>query len=109
MSFILLYLALAYGTWICYLAVMNLMAARSLGTLGKAAYAFGLPLLVVGLAADFLLNMASSVLFLELPHEFLLTARCDRHIHEKTGWRRALAVWICANLLDPFQHGGHCH
>lgn len=103
------FIALAYSTWLFFLAIMALKMARDEGKLSQVALCLGYPMLVVGLVLDFSLNMASTVIFLELPQELLLTYRCDRLIHSKPGWRQNLARWLCQNLLDPFQIGGHCH
>lgn len=108
-AFALVYLVLAYFTWVCFLAAMSLIAAKKAGKLPVTAEILGWPLIIVGGFADFLLNIASSVLFLELPREWFLTQRCDRHLRDSSGWRRLRAQQICSNLLDPFQIGGHCH
>lgn len=101
--------ALIYILWLFFLAVMNLQRARDAGTLSRPAYWMGLPLLYAGLALDFTSNMLPvSILFLELPRELLVTARLRRHIHDGSGWRKQLARWFCANLLDVFDPSG-CH
>ena len=102
-------LLLFYVTWFFFLAVMALASAQRSGRLSPTAHALGLPMLWVGLALDFCTNMVASALFAEFPKEFLLTVRCDRHLHDADGWRKKLAGWLCRNLLDPFQSGGHCH
>lgn len=109
MKIALYYAALFYLTWFFYLAVMSLKMARDAGRLTKTAEVLGMPLLFVGLALDFTLNMASTLIFMDLPHEYLLTIRCDRYLRTDTGWRYLLARALCRNLLDPFQIGGHCH
>ena len=58
-------------------------------------------------------EMLSSLPFLDLPQEWLLTTRCDRYlsIANPTGlnkYRQRFARLLCQNLLDPFQSGGHC-
>lgn len=102
-------LALLYTTWAFYLLAMSLTQARRAGKLTRAALAMGYPLVLIGLILDFLLNMVSSVMFLDPPRELLLTTRCNRYIDTYTDWRRAAALWLCRNLLDPFEIGGHCH
>lgn len=100
-----------YICWIMYQAVMNLKRARDAGTLPKPAYYLGLPLLYFGLLIDFLSNIGpTSIIFLELPREFLVTQRLTRHAFGEPGWRRDLARWFAANLLDPFDpDGSHVH
>lgn len=103
---IFFYPALAIATWIFFLAIMSLKKARDAGQLTKTAEIFAFPVLCVGYALDFMFNVASSVIFLEPPKEWLFTARVSRHI-KQTGWRAALARWFCENLLNPFD-AGHC-
>lgn len=103
---ILFYPVLAFVTWIFYLAVMDLKKAREAGRITKIAGMFAYVVLGIGYVFDFLFNVLSSFIFLELPHELLFTARVSRHIKE-TGWRANLARWFCENFLDPFD-AGHC-
>lgn len=101
------YVLFGYATWLMFIACMSLLAAHQAGKLGPTATVFGGIALVIGILMDFIFNMASILLFLELPREWLLTIRCERHLKTKDGWRFRLARWICRNL-DPFQVGGHC-
>lgn len=95
--------------WSSYLAVMNLKRARDAGTLTKDAEHFGQLQLYWGLLLDFLYNITVlSILFLELPREFLITQRVTRHKLHGKGWRKEYAEWFCVNLLDPFDPDG-CH
>ncbi len=109
----LVYLGLLYGTWFAFLAIMALKSARDNGKLTKTASILAIPILIFGWLLDFSLNIVSSLPFLDLPQEWLLTIRCDRYlsIPNPTGlnrYRQRLARWLCQNLLDPFQSGGHC-
>ncbi|MET3132224.1 hypothetical protein AAKU55_002494 [Oxalobacteraceae bacterium GrIS 1.11] len=98
-----------YALWLLYLAVMNLQRARDAGTLSRPARCLGLPLLYCGLLVDFLVNvLVLTVLLLEWPREWLVTARLSRHIKDAPGWRRSVSAWICSNLLDSFDPSG-CH
>lgn len=99
-----------YVVWIFYLAVMNLKRARDNKTLTKPALMFGYPILLVGYVADILLNVSvCSLLFLEIPKEFTVTARVQRHLYTGSGWREKLAGWFCHNLLNAFDPDGkHC-
>lgn len=103
------YIGLLYITWVLFLAVMNIKNAKDAGILPKATYIIAYPMYLVALGFDFILNMASSIIFLEFPRELLLTSRCERHLAEYDGWRFKLAKTICVYLLDPFERGGHCH
>src|SRR5437899_211172 len=99
-----------YMLWLFYLAVMSLQRARDTGTLSKPAYILGLPIFFLGWAIDFVANMIpASFLFLEFPEELLVTARLRKHVQEKDGWRKTLALFLCKNLLDTFDpSGSHC-
>jgi len=101
------YVVDAYITWILFLAVMSLKAARDAGRLPTVTARLALPVIAVGYLADVAFNLVSSAIFLELPREWLFTARVERHLRAGT-WRGALSVWFCRVLLDPFQVGGHC-
>lgn len=107
-----LVIALAYGLgasyalWIFFLAVMALKRARDEGTLGHVAYKLGVPILVIGYALDFAVNLtACTVLFFELPRETTVTARLKRH-KDDDGVRGRIARWMAAHLLDPFDPDG---
>ncbi len=96
-----------YVLWLFFLAVMNLQRARDAGTLTRAAYCLGLPILYLGLLIDFLVNVVVlTFLFLELPREWLVTARLTRYARSSAGWRRTMALWFAANLLDTFDPSG---
>jgi hypothetical protein len=98
-----------YAFWVLYLAVMALYRAHLNKTLTKLGYALGLPLVAFGLVIDFIMNVTVfAVLFLELPREWLVTDRLQRHMR-RSGWRFKLAKFICEGLLnfaDP--SGNHC-
>ena len=97
---------LTYATWIFYLAVMSLSRAKKSGTLSTTAYVLGLPVLIVGLALDLLLNVTvMSLVLWEIPRETTVTARLKRHHKESTGWRLAVVLWF-EPILDPFDPSG---
>ena len=107
------YLALIYLTWEAFLSVMALKSARDSGKLTTLATYMAYPLLAVAWLLDFSLNMAATPVFLDLPREWLLTIRCDRYLSAPASgtlpvYRQRLARFLCKNLLDPFQSGGHC-
>ncbi len=70
----------------------------------------GYPVLIVGAVLDFLINFViCSVIFLEVPREFLVTQRLTRHIKKSNNYKQKIAKWICSNLLDSFDvTGNHC-
>lgn len=95
-----------YLLWVFYLAVMNLDRAKRSGTLGPVAFALGLPILIGGLALDFLINLVPcTIAFRELPRELTVTARLKKHIDDK-GHKGDMARWIADHLLDPFDPSG---
>lgn len=100
-------LLLPHTLWVLYLAVMCLKRARDVGTLTRVAYILGLPILGIGLLLDFIANtIVLTVLLLELPREWLVTARLSRHIHNDSGWRKKVALWIGVHFLDPYDPSG---
>lgn len=106
-----LYAALAiYATLTVYWAIMNFARARAAGILPIWALRIGYPLLLIGYAMDFLLNVfVVSWILLEPPRELLVTARLSRHIKNDNGWRKSIATWVCRNLLDwADPKGCHC-
>lgn len=99
-----------YLTLVQYWAIMALARARNDGKLSPWAYRIAYPLLGVGYASDFLLNVfVVSWVFVEPPRELLVTARLSRHIKAESGWRKLVATWICQHLLDwADPKGCHC-
>ncbi len=109
-NIILYSIGLIYITWIFYLAVMNLIRAKNEGIISKPALIMGYPVVAIGLFIDFLLHVTlGSLIFFELPKEWLLTQRLSRLIKTDIGWRGDFALWVCENLLDKFDpKGTHC-
>lgn len=99
--------AFSWYMWGAYLGVMALMRAHP--TMSIETKIFAYPFAFVGGLADVLFNATiGSVLFLELPTEWVFTHRVSRW-NEHESWRGSLARWICAHLLDPFDpKGRHC-
>lgn len=86
---------------------MNLRGARNSGKLTKTALRISLPIAICGYSLDFFCNMIPfTIMFLEFPQEYLVTDRLSRHTHDADGWRKSLALWFGANLLDPFDPTG---
>lgn len=97
---------LAYLLWVAFLAAMSLRLAWYRLTLLVKVLA--VPLVLVAFALDLVFNLVATVLFLDLPHEATFSQRMGRYKAGASGWRATVARWVCANLLDPFQNGGHC-
>lgn len=96
-----------FYTWGAYLAVMNLMRVKETLTFETKCFAY--PLAAIGVISDFLYNViVGTIIFVELPREYLLTKRLKRHL-ERDNWRGAMSRWLCRHLLDPFDpKGTHC-
>jgi hypothetical protein len=108
---------LALGTWIFYLAVMNLKRQRDKDRAAFDAMHWfvkwnSYAVLLAGLVMDAALHfLVGTLLFLDPPREMLLTARLKRYhkARYKGTWRGRLADWMCDHLLDPFDPSGdHC-
>lgn len=101
--FVLLFV---YVTWLLYITVMHLRDVRE--QLSQPVQWLAWPAVAVGVVCDVLLNFfVGTVLFVDPPREFLLTARLKRYQSSPKTWRARLARWLCANLLNPFDEG-HC-
>ncbi|HEX8988709.1 MAG TPA: hypothetical protein VF816_12190 [Rhodocyclaceae bacterium] len=99
------FLLYSYVVWVLFLAVMALYAAWP--RLPKVTRVLAVPAVAVAVILDVGLNIVATIPFLDLPHEWTFSQRMGRYKHEQS-WRTPIACWICANLLDPFQVGGHC-
>jgi hypothetical protein len=94
--------------WVMYLAYTSLERAHKLGKVGRVATVLALPLLLVFWPLDVLINLTLlTLVFAEWPRELTITQRLGRHHATSTGWRHALARWLGAELLDPFDADGH--
>lgn len=99
-------LSITYALYVFYCAAMNIKRVRDMGKLSKVGVVLGYPTLAIGLALDFLCNtFVMTVLFLELPSEWTVTARLKRHNQSGDGWRTDLARWF-EPVLDPIDPSG---
>lgn len=108
------YLALMYATWLLFVAIMGFRAAKLAGKLDRPVFMLALPAVGIGVLCDVLLQIVSTPIWLDPPRELLLTLRLDRYlsIPNPTGlnaYRQRVAKWVCSNMLDVFEAGGHCH
>ena len=103
-----IYLSLL-GFYALYLAVMALFRAHKAGTMPLASKVLGYQILIIGLVVDVIMNLTLfSIIFLEIPREWLVTTRLKRHI-KKSGYRGWLARFLCHDVLSPFDPSGdHC-
>lgn len=99
-----------WAFYIFYLACMSLVCGYKRGTLTLASKLLGYPIIAVGLLIDVAMNATIfSLLFFELPREWLVTERLKRHIKQHT-MRAKLARFLCHEILSPFDPSGdHCN
>jgi len=96
----------SYLLWVHFVAVMHLMHMRNDGLLTPAQKAIGYSALAVGLVLDVALQGIITVLFLELPREWLVSGRLWRLSNGPEGWRRRLALALRVGLLDSADPSG---
>lgn len=91
-----------------YAAVMSLKRVRDSGTFHWSLKVLGYPILWVGLALDVFVNVVfCTLLFAEVPREWLVTRRLSR-LKRAGGWRGRIAAFMCVHWLDPLDPSG-CH
>lgn len=100
----LLYVAgLWFGATGCYVLVIHAKVLRDAGRLNLFWTINLLPWAVVGLTLDASFNATvGTLMFAELPREWLFSARVQRH-YRGGGWRRDIASWWGRQLnqIDP--------
>jgi len=96
-------------TWGGFLMMMPLKRKYQEGGLNLAAKIFGYPWLAIFILLDFTFNVTiGSIIFLDIPREWLFTKRLDRYLgQDDTYWRHRLAKYFCHTFLDPFDPDGH--
>lgn len=108
---VLYFVAPLYALWLFYLAAMSIMRAYEANTLLKPALWMGAPVMFLAVLIDVLCNIfVMTILFLELPRQWLVTQRLSKWCcTEEPSWRKTVAKWVCVNLLDTFDPSGlHC-
>lgn len=103
-----LYILLAdlYLFFIMYVASMGMIRAHAEKKLNPVLWALCLPFVAVSIVLDFINNiLVFTLLFAELPCEWLVTERLKRHAKQQTV-RGKLARYIGNVILDPFDHTG---
>lgn len=103
----LLYL---YAFWFVYIGVMGIYRAHLDGRLVGVTKWLCVPAVVLGVLMDVAANIVlASLIFVELPKEWLVTQRLTRYLNGEYGWRTRVAATVCVNLLDIFDPTGkHC-
>lgn len=96
-------------TWTYYLAMCSLKRAHKAGVIPKFLKPLAYVLLAGFLVADAVFNITvGTIVFLQLPKQWLFTSRCKENAN-RWDWRRDTARWWCSNWLnwaDP--SGRHC-
>lgn len=98
----------ALNLWVYYVAAMRLKMVQAQGKLTPAMQWFTYPVLAIGYALDFFVNViACSILFLEPPFEWTVSARLYRlSTQDKDDWRKARALALRTGLLDEIDPDG---
>lgn len=93
-----------------YLLFVVTMAAKSVWkTLPLTAKILLAPAAMLAVFMDVIFNVfIATFIFMDLPQEYMFTKRLSRYKAEDAGWRTSVAKWLCFNLLDSFELGGHC-
>lgn len=96
--------------WGVYVLVMGIYRAHMQDRLTKITLVLSIPFILLGYIMDVLANIfIATIIFLELPREWLVTARLIRHRDKSKGWRSKLSAFICEHILDVFDpKGSHC-
>jgi hypothetical protein len=102
------YLALyIYAFYLLFVVTMAAKAAWPMLTLLPRILLA--PVAIVAVLLDVVFNVfVATFIFMDLPQEYMFTQRLNRYKYGESDWRTVVAVWLCKNLLDPFQSGGHC-
>ena len=96
----------AYLLWLLFLTVMALRWKWN--SLPLSVKLLAAPAVLFAVVLDVLFNITiGSVMFLDLPSQWTFSQRVGQY-KMRIDWRKPIACWICANLLDPFDVGGHC-
>lgn len=109
-SILLWSIGFLWAFWGMYVLVMGIYRAHLNHRLKGLVLVLSLPFVTIGYLMDVFANLTiASLVFLELPREWLVTDRLQRHMTKSTGWRFWLAKYICDHLLDVFDpSGNHC-
>jgi hypothetical protein len=101
---------LAIYIYAFYLLFVVTMAAKVVWKdLPIAAKCLLAPAALVAVFMDVFFNLfIASFIFMDFPEEFMFTQRLSRYKNSNAGWRTKVAKWLCFNLLDVFELGGHC-
>lgn len=99
-----------YLFWLGYLAVCGIYVGWRKAPIWVQVLLAPVVLSVLGVDVLFNYTLAS-VLFFQLPPRgcYTMTERISTYKDgDQYSWRGKFGKFICANMLDPFQQGGHC-
>lgn len=97
----------AYALWVCYLALMNVYRVKREGKIKRVQLVLASPLLIFGGVLDVVFNLVvGTVLLLDTPQEWTLSARLARLSKTDDGWRGTVAEKVGVYLLHDFDPTG---
>jgi hypothetical protein len=107
---LLFILASLWLFWLLYVFTMGLYRAKLSGRLKGFPLLLASPVVALAFLLDFIFQMTVfTVVFWELPREWLVTSRLRRYLRDPGGWRHRWADYFCHHLLDPYDPTGeHC-
>lgn len=109
---IALILAALWAFWLLYVFTMGLYRAFLLRRLRGLSLVLCAPVVAVAALVDLVMQLTVfTVVFADLPRDWLVTHRLRRYMRELPAhhWRRRWADHLCHHLLDPFDPtGAHC-
>ena len=100
-------LAYVYAFYLLFVVTMAAKAVwKQLHIVTKIMLA---PAALLAVFMDVIFNaFIATFIFMDFPQEYMFTQRLSRYKAEGAGWRTSVAKWLCFNLLDSFELGGHC-
>lgn len=94
-----------YRLWVYYVAVMHLKKIRDTTGLGPEVKTLGTLALIEGYLLDAFINIfVLSFILLEIPREWTVSERLERHFLRPDGWRMGIVLWF-DKILNPFDEG----
>lgn len=99
-----------WSFWALYVFTMGIYRAKLAKRLTGLNLVLAFPIVVLAVLVDVFSNLfVAPILFLDIPREWLVTARMHRYIQGPMDWRHKIALWLCDSVLDPFDpSGNHC-
>lgn len=95
--------------WVMFIAVCNFRAHLTHGHppfIDAIIHLFSFVFIVI----DVTFNLVyGTIVFMDLPREFTLTARLKRLLHDdpRWDWRKKLASFVCRKMIEPWDWN-HC-